>query len=198
MPDDVQGFLRLVGQSFADPANAARTVYAHRYERGVLWSLVILVTALSVVFLVASYAVTGVPEELREVAANITPFAIAMILGSTLVMMVFAIYFIGRTLGGTGHFPETLMCVVWLQVLSLALQIVQILALLVLPPLAGIVSLIGFGLLLYALGHFINELHGFNSLFKSFGTFALAIMGMGFGLAMIISLVVGVAAPGVV
>lgn len=197
MPDDIQGLLRLIGQSFSDPSTAAHTLYARRYDRGTLWSLMVLVTALSVVMLGISNTITGVPEELKDVALQITPFAYALILGSTLVLLVFGVYFIGQIFGGKGHFPETLMCIIWLQVLSLALQVVQLVAILIAPPLVGVVSLIGLGLVLYSLGHFINVLHGFDSLLKSFGTFALAIFGMAFGFAMILAMV-GVATPGVV
>ena len=195
MPEDIQNLFRLIGQSFTDPVAAANQVYGTRYDRGTLWSALVLVTVVSVLMIAISNALMGVPAELESAVVQISPFTFALILGSSLVVLVFALYFVGQMLGGNGHFPESLLCVIWLQVLSMALQIVQIFAMILLPPLVGIVSLVGLGMILYALVNFINVLHGFDSLLKAFGTFALSLIGIAFGLSMILA-IVGVSAQG--
>jgi len=196
MPNDIQRLFELIGRSFTDPTSAAAQVYAKRYDRGTLWSALLLVSIVSVLLIALSNAITGTPPELEEAVVQISPFTFALILGSSLVILVFAVYFVGQMLGGKGHFPESLACVIWFQVLSMALQVVQIVCLLILPPIAGLVSLVGFGLLLYALVHFINVLHGFDNIMKSIGTFVLSLFGIAFGLSIILALI-GVTAQGI-
>ncbi len=195
MSEDVSRLFTLIFQSFTDPASAAETVYSRRFDRNALWSGLLLVTVISVLLIALSNAIIGVPPEMEDAIVQITPFAFALILGASLVILVFALYFVGQMLGGKGHFPETVVCVIWLQVLSMALQVVQLIAMLLMPPVVGIVSLVGLGLLLFALVHFINVLHHFDSLLKSFGTFALSLIGIAFGLSIILA-AVGVSAQG--
>jgi len=195
MPDDIKHLFDLILRSFTEPATAAQEVFARRFDRGTLWSALLLVSVLSVLMIALTNVLIGVPPEVEEAVIQISPFAFAMVLGSSLVILVFALYFVGQMLGGTGHFPESLLCVIWLQVLSMALQLVQLFVMLIFPPLVGIVSLAGLGLILYALLHFINVLHGFDSLMKSLGTFVVSLIGIAFGLSFILTLI-GVSAQG--
>lgn len=196
MPDDFQRLFQLIIQSFTDPATAAESMFGRRYDGRTLWSALLLVTVLSVLLIALSNALMGVPSELEGAIVQVTPFAFSFILGASLGILVFAIHFMGRAMGGTAEFNNSILCVIWLQVLSMALQVVQIVSILILPPAAGLVSLVGLGLILYALTHFINVLHGFDSLLKSFGTFVLSLIGIAFGLSIILALV-GVSAQGV-
>jgi len=196
MPDDIKVFLSLILRSFTEPALAAQDVFSRRFDRGTLWSALLLVSVVSVLMIALTNALIGVPPEVQDSVVQITPFAFALILGSSLVILVFALYFVGQMLGGKGHFPESLVCVIWLQVLSMALQVIQLFFMLVMPALVGIISLVGLGLILYSLIHFINVLHSFDNLLKSFGTFALSLVGIAFGLTMILALI-GVSAQGI-
>jgi len=62
---------------------------------------------------------------------------------------------------------------------------------------AGLVALIAMGLQIWCLMHFLNELHGFENLFKALGLFAFSVFGLAVGLSFILLLVGGAAMVGV-
>ena len=64
---------------------------------------------------------------------------------------------------------------------------IQIVTMLILPPVAGIVSLAGVFLMLYCLAQFINVLHSFESLLKAIGVFIVAVVAIGIVLAVVLS-----------
>lgn len=196
MSEDLQRLFQLIVQSFTEPSKAAQSLFGRRYDGRTLWSGMLLVTVLSVLLIALSNALMGVPSELEGAIVQVTPFAFSFILGASLCILVFAIHYMGRAMGGTANFNDSILCVIWLQVLSMALQVVQIVSILILPAIAGLVSLVGLGLILYALTNFINVLHSFDSLFKALGTFVLSLIGIAFGLSIILA-VVGVSAQGI-
>ena len=80
---------------------------------------------------------------------------------------------------------------VWLQLLMLALQVLQLIATLVAPPFAGIIGLAGFALFLWLMTAFIAELHGFRSRGRVFLGLVLTGLGTGFVLGIAIVLILG-------
>ncbi len=184
------GVLRLLGLTVRDPAGAARLLLSLHLSRGVLWQALALVTILSVLIVALSpgpmpdAGAAGGPE-----TVYLSPFAYATILGASLVMLVFALHFTGAALGGTRSFAGTLTLVVWLEVLATAIRVVQVLALLMAPVLAGIVSIVGLALLFWTLVNFIRVLHGFDTLGRAVLTLLLAIAGLSVGLMLILGLI---------
>jgi hypothetical protein len=118
-----------------------------------------------------------------------TPFALTVILGASLLMMVFALQLTGRMLGGTGRFSAALLLVIWWQSMALLIQVAQTATLLLFPPLAGIVTLAGLAWLVFSLLHLVNVLHGFDNLFKALATVVIGVVGISFGLALLLSLI---------
>ena len=104
MNNNFQSLLRLFGQSITDPAGAARILTARRYDRQTLWTLLALVSVLSVLLLAVSNLL--VPVVVPEEMIVITPMTYGVIIAASLVMLVFALYWVGRMFGGTGHFPR--------------------------------------------------------------------------------------------
>lgn len=188
----MQSIAGMIRETLRDPAQAARDLTATRYDRGTLWSALALVTVLSVLLLAGMQYLFAAPP--TPGAPGVLPLTYALILGSTLVVMVFAVYYVGRSLGGQGTFPDTLLLIVWFQVISIFVQLVQVTAILIVPFLAAFVSIIGIVWLFYCLLTFINVLHGFDSYLKALGTFVMSILGIGFGLALIVTMV-GAATP---
>jgi len=184
------GVLRLLGLTVRAPAEAARLLLSLHLSRGVLWQALALVTILSVLVVALSpgpmpdAGAAGGPEPVA-----LSPFAYATILGASLVMLVFALHFTGSALGGTGSFAGTLTLVVWLEVLATAIRVVQVVALLMAPVLAGIVSIAGLALLFWTLVNFIKVLHGFDTLGRAVLTLLLAIAGLSVGLMLILGLI---------
>lgn len=182
----------LVWQSVAAPRDAARTLIGLNLSRLVLWQALALVTVVSVLLV----AVTQGP--MPEIAPDatqpieITPFAYAMILGSSLVLLVFALFYTGQALGGTGSFAGTLTLVIWLEVLAMCVRIAQFALSIFGSGLDLTISLVGMALLFWALLNFIAELHDFESIGKALLTLVLAVFGISLGVALILS-AIGVA-----
>ncbi|SHE56842.1 hypothetical protein SAMN05444339_101754 [Loktanella atrilutea] len=174
-----------IGGSFRDPAGTARALTRTALPGGVLWQMAALVTVASVLVLQLGLFLS--PAEAAMVGAS--PFMLCVILGSSLLMMIAAIYWTGRMIGGQGAFAAAILLVVWWQAMALVIQIVQTLALLLFPPLAGIVTLAGLAWLVFALLHLVNVLHGFDSLLKSLGTVVIGVLGISFGLALLLALI---------
>lgn len=185
--------IQFVGRSFRDPKGVAQMLNAMRLNRGILWSMMVVVICLSVIMMVATVSLTPSPADSQFV--SLSPFGLAVMLGSVLVAMVFAFYFTGQMLGGTGRFPGALLLLTWWQAMGVAVQVLQIVIVLIMPPLAGVVTLAGFAYLTVALVLAIDVLHGFNSIAKAIATVIIAFLGTAFGLALILTLV-GVTAQG--
>lgn len=188
---------RLLQQSLLDPAGAARVVLAGRPAGQPLWLALLLVTCLGVLIAAAVDGPSIVIPIGPENELVIPPFAYAAILGASLLVTVIGLYWTGRALGGTGSFADALAVVVWLEVVAIAVRIVQIVILLIVPPLATIASILGLGILLWCLVNFVKELHGFRSLGRSVLTLILAAIGIFVGLSMILALIgIGATAGG--
>ena len=165
MSADLQPLFGLLGRSVTDTAGAAAQINALRFDRGTLWLMMVLVTVLSVLLFQLSISV--LPIDVAPEMARISPFALCVVLGSGLIMLVFALYFTGQMLGGTGRFPGALLFVLWWQALALALQVIQTFTLLFAPVLGQILTIAGALYMFYALVHFVNVLHDFHNLFKA-------------------------------
>ncbi len=187
MNDQSVDFAGLLRMSFVNPRGAAVYLNEMRLNRGVLWSFFALVVCLSTLMMVASMALAPLPEETP--LTTLTPFGLAIALGSILAAMVFALYFTGQMLGGTGRFPGALLLLTWLQIIGIVINIGQMVVFVVLPALGSLLTMIGFGFMFYMMLHFIDVLHGFNNLGKAFATVLIAGLGAVFGLAIILTLI---------
>jgi len=180
--------LRLIWQSFRDPAAVGAAIATLRLDRATLWQSLLLVTILSTLALaLVNGGMTASPfGDGRPLA----PYASAMILGASLTTLVFALYFTGRALGGQGRFAAALALVIWLEVLAIALRLAIWLVTLALGPvLAGPLPILGIGLLGFVLVQFTKALHGFATMGRALGTIALAVLGLGLGLSAIILII---------
>jgi hypothetical protein len=188
----VSGMAALIWQSVVAPRAAARILIGLNLPRLVLWQALVLVTVVSVLLVALTQGpMPEIPADTPQ-PIEITPFAYAMILGSSLVLLVFALYYTGQALGGTGQFTGALAIVIWLEVLAMCVRLAQV-VLSVFgsgPELA--LSLVGMALLFWALLNFIAELHDFDSIGRALLTLVLAVFGISLGVALILS-AIGVA-----
>ena len=184
----------LFAETFRNPAQVGATIHAVRFDRGTLWSMLLLVSIVSA--LAVLYSVHYEPSPVTEQMRNIGPFAMTAVTFGSLTILVFALYFTAQMMGGTARFPGTLLAVIWWQAVSMALQAGIMVLDLVAPPLAALAGLVAFFLTFYWLAHFMNEINGFGSLLKAFGVILMAFVGMLIGLFFILSLIMGAVAVG--
>ena len=194
MQVDFSQFLRGFGETLRDPAGAARLIVQQRMPHEVGWMGLAAVISLTVVALHVSNMVLGTTPQ--QMGLGLRPFFDFIFLGAMTVVLVFVLYFAGRAMGGKGTFGGTLLLMTWFQAVVLVLVVIQLIATFIAPAFGGIVALVAIGLQLYCLVHFLNELHGFNSLSKAAALFFIALIGIAFGLALIVTLIGGVAVVG--
>jgi hypothetical protein len=179
------GLVRLTLQS---PAEGARAVINLGLSRNDLWLSLALVTVLSVLLMVLSTG-TVMVLPLGVDPLYVSPIGYGVIMGSGLVLLVFAIHYTGQALGGKGTFSESLAVVVWLEVMSLALRLVQVLVGLVSTGLAAVIALGAAVFLFWCLIRFTDEVHQFNSVGKSILTLVLALVGISVGITIILTFI---------
>lgn len=187
MTIDLPSFLRLVWQTIVAPAETAERILALRLPRAVLWEALVLVTVLSV--LLASLVQGATPTLPTAEGTAVSPLAYGLILGGSLVMMVFALHFTGQALGGSGEFTGAIALVVWLEAVAMVVRFIQGLLLWLSPPFASIFSIVALAVLLWCLINFIDVLHRFDSRGKAVMVLFLAVIGLAVGLFMILALI---------
>jgi len=182
-------FAKLVLLTFRAPARAAEALIALNQPRVILWQAMFLVIVVSVL----AVAMTQVP--MPELAPDvppplvISPFSYALILGAALVMFVFALHYTGQSIGGKGTFQGALTLVIWIEVMSILVRLVEFAVLLVVPALDTLMMVLGIGLMIWIVVNFVNVLHRFDNLGKALLTIVLAVLGIGLGTAVILTLI---------
>lgn len=181
----------LIRLTMRDPREAARTIMAMRLSSDVLWQGLALVVVLSVILAQVTAMLSGTTTEMdpRVPTFFASPVLLGFVQGCLLVMMVFAVHWVGRTFGGRGAFEDSIALVSWLQFLLVCLQAVQTLAMIIIPPLAGIIAIVGIVAFFFWLTIFICELHGFESPGLVFVMILVSMLAITFALSILLSIV---------
>lgn len=186
-----------LGQLAVDTIRAPREVAQRLIDlhlpKDALWTALALVVVLNAGLYSLSNMMAPPPDDLTVPVVAPVPFALFLAAG--LVGTIYALWYVGRTLGGDGALGDVMVLLVWLQALRLVAQV----ALLVLVPLSPVLSsllvlaaaVIGFWILL----NFIDVAHGYGSLLKSLGALALSVLAMALGLTFLVTLFGGALAP---
>jgi hypothetical protein len=187
MDTSFPALMGLFRDTVIDPRGGARRVLQERLPMNARWLLLALVVVLTALTgHLALRLAMGPTGMMGGVLGG--PFTSLLLQGTVLFVMASTIHAVGRMMGGGGSFPDALLLVTFLQGLMLVVQVLQIAALLLLPPLAGILSLIGFGLFLWVLTGFVAELHGFRSLLGVLGMIVVTAFGVAFLLALMLAM----------
>jgi hypothetical protein len=189
----LNGLLAMAWRTVRNPREGATEILSLGVPREALWPALALVVVLSILLAqTTSLMMTG---EVGMEDMPVGPAATGFIQLLLLVVMVFAIFWIGRSMGGRGSFEETVLLVAWLQFIMVCLQGLQALSLIVFPAaVAGIIGMLGLVLFLWLLTSFVAVLHGFSSLFQVFVMILVSAFGIAFGLSIILTLI-GVTVP---
>ncbi len=189
--------LRLVGLTIRDPREGASTILSFAPAQTIIWQMLLLIVVVSIILgEIVAALVLGSGLDAAGTPFALSPFSAVFVHGGLLVLVVFAIHWIGRAFGGNGSFQESLLLMTWMQFIFVVLQVAQTIALLVLPIVA---ELIGIGALLvffWLLTNFIAVIHGFRSLGMVFVGLILSAIGIVLGLSILLA-VFGVSIPGI-
>jgi hypothetical protein len=181
--------LRMARDTVANPREGAETVLALGLPRQALWLAFALVIVLSMLMGDILYLLAGLPQGGPLTGPmGASPLVLGGLQAAFLYLMAHAITAFGRMFGGNGRFPEALTLIVWLQFIFLCVQVVQLVALLAVPPLAGLITILALGLFLWLLVNFIAALHGFTSLGMVFVMTILSAFALLFCLSLVLTL----------
>lgn len=183
--------VKLTRFTIQNPRGAARTLIAWNVPDSVRWLLFGLVVTASAFLTHVGFNLLPAEETAFMGNAMSSPLQTAVLQAGFLLLTVVCIVKIGKWQGGTGTFADTLLLIGWLQIVLLALQTAQILALLVLPPLAETIGVVGLGLSFWLLSQFIAELHGFQSAWRVFFAILGVILAAAIGLSVVLVMAFG-------
>jgi hypothetical protein len=183
--------ISLAQLTLQDPKAATRALLAEQVPLPARTAGLLLVAVLSA--LLASLQFQLGPQELDPISAMMlaSPFRAAVVQWAFLALSVVLIHRVGRAFGGTGSFADALLIVVWLQCLTLVLQVIQLVANVLSPALATIIGLAGFGVFLWLMTTFIAELHGFRSRGLVFLGMLISAFAAGFVIVFLLVFLVG-------
>ncbi|ARE41692.1 hypothetical protein RGUI_3551 [Rhodovulum sp. P5] len=188
MTDPRPSLLALARDTVSDPATGARRVLALAPGEGVLWEALVAMVAVGVLLSELNNYLIGSPTGLVPQMLVANPLLTAVSQFGLLVVAIYAIHFIGRAVGGTGTFAGAMALTVWLQFIMVCLQVVQIVFLIIMPPIASLIGILGLGLSLWLLSHFVAVLHGFPSVLKTFVGIIASTVGIAFGMTLIMTI----------
>lgn len=180
------GLLALLRESITTPQKLAARLMRWGLPPGTVVELVVLLCVLDALLVGMVGGGRFVLPVSEDEMLTLGPLAHAVLLFVSLTLSAGAIQVAGQMLGGRGRLTEALLLMGWLEVVGLAIQVVQALILLLLPPLAGPAALAGLGIMLWCLVHFVRELHGFDGYGRTIATLLLALVALAIGLTLLL------------
>jgi hypothetical protein len=187
--------MRLARDTVSNPREGAATVLSFAPARQALWLMFALVIVLSLLL----REIVGLFFDLSTGGPIMgpmqdSPLILGLVMAGFLYLSIHAVHRIGQFFGGTGSFEEAALLVIWLQFILICVQVIQMATLLILPPLAGLITIVAIGLYIWLLVNFIAVLHGFTSLGMVFVATLLSAFALLFALSIVLSLL-GLAVP---
>jgi hypothetical protein len=188
--------LQLALDTLLTPRAVARRVLALDLAPPTLIEATAATASLGVLLGYAGLALSGGAVDPVSAAVLERPLLGAVLQACVMTTVAGLAYRVGRAFGGSGGFWGALLVVVWLNAVTLGIQVVQLVALAVAPPLAGVVSIATLFWLLWAFSSFVAELHGFASTAMVLGAVLLTSIAIAFALT-ILAGVFGLAPQGI-
>ena len=177
--------LRMARATLSDPREGARVIMGLALPRGILMQLYLLELVLSAMTSVLFLSLAPVPDGM--VVPPGTAITYTVFEGVIGLIVAFGAFRIGQGFGGTGTFEQAFALVIWAQFILLCLSLIQIVALVVLPPLSDVIGIAALALFLWLMVHFVAELHGFTSLGLVFAGITLSMLGLAIALSILFS-----------
>ena len=178
---------QLVIDSFVRPRQAAQQVLAAGLPEARLIEAAVLVTCVGMVL---GYAALWLSPGTLDVTAAILSNPLFGALAQLTVMAVIVVLtvWLGRFFGGSGQVWGALALVVWLNAMMVLIQVAQLVALAVAPPLAAIVAVVTIFWVFWAYANFVAELHGFRNAVMVLGAVVVTAIVLFFGTAMLFAI----------
>ncbi len=191
--------LKLLELTARRPREAMARVKDMRLAASTAWQIFALVLVIELIFAHVLGLMMG-PVEMPQdnalaPALALSPMLLGAVQGCLLILMVFGIHWVGRAFGGSGRLEDAILLMALLQFALIVLQAVEILLILVFPPLAAGVMLFNVFVFFYLLTSMTTELHGFTKPPLVFLGILLTGLGAIFALSILLA-IIGVTIPG--
>jgi len=181
--------VRTARLTLREPRSGARVVMGWPLSLGERWLFLALIAVMSALLAELLLALSPQGADTAMVALLSSPITFAGLQFAALGILTGLLFFLGLPFGGKGRFGEALALVGWLQTLLLALQIAQIVAMVIFPVLGVLIVAVGLVMTLWLLTNFTAELHQFQSLawtlFGIIAAFVALVVGLSVGIIMI-------------
>lgn len=179
----------LVIETVTHPAQAAAKVCALATDRQMIWTGFALNIVLSAFLYGLQGFLLGYPG--NAMFPGLTPMYFGVFLAVLQLAYAGASILSARWLGGGAPYITSLGALVWLRFVNILVQVIAIVLMFVMAPLALLLSMAAGLYGLYVLAQFTNVLFGLNSLGKSVGVILMA----GIGSVAAVLLLMGFLAP---
>ncbi len=192
---------QLALDTLRDPKGTAQVIMGWNLDRGTLYTALIAVAAVNALLASAPIILStdGLDAATRAALPILAllerPLMFFALVAGTLVVMIQALFWAGKAMGGQGEMTEMMALIIWLQALRAAAQVVILGLGLAVPLLAGLAALALQLVALWLFLHFISAAMRFDSLFRAFGLLIAVVTGLFLGLMLILTLM-GVSAGG--
>ena len=185
----------LLRDTFTAPRPTIRRLLDAGLPFGALAGALVLVAVISAILSEITIFLTPVPggsEMIRGMVGG--PLAVAVLQLVLLVLIVVGIDRVGRAMGGQGDLTGAVLVVVWMQVAMIALQLAQMVTLVLVPPLASIIGVLSIAVFFWLMSSFVAELHRFESIGRVVLMLLVGFIGLAIFLTFVLSLL-GVSPP---
>lgn len=183
----LRGLLALARDTISDPRGGARRIMSIDLSLQERWLALLLMAVVSTLLTHLSFAMAPAAAQDFLGEAMSSPLRTAAIQAIVLFAGTLAVHRFGQARGGTGTLADSVSLMAWLQFILLIAQVAQIVAEVLLPPLAQLIGLVAVALFFWLLTNFVVELHGFRSLGATFAGVILGIIALAFVLALVLS-----------
>lgn len=170
--------------SITDPRGGFRLMRSLGLEQNVLMLALIAITLVGVILAEMMVWLIGADAEMGLSALTGGPVGLAVLHFLAGMISAVFIHVVGRMFGGKGDFASALLVVVWMQFILTLVQVLQLVLMVVLPPLAYMLGIPAVVLVFWLGAGFIAEAHGFKSQFKTL----IGMVALIFGLAILLVL----------
>ena len=174
-------------QTLRDPQATARWLIAQDVPMAARWMAALLAAILSMIGLMLAVLISPETEPSIFTALADPWFGLPVQFTSILLLSV-VVTVAGRVQGGQGRFADALLLVSWLELVMAIAQALQIVALVILPPLSALISMASLVLFLWLMVHFTAALHGIAAL----GRVLLALVAGFVAVVVLVAIVAGI------
>ena len=157
--------IELMRMTLRDPLSGWRRLQGLPWGPGDRWALIFATAACSAILSWLSGALLAAPGEGPGVLGFLSASPISMA-SVQVVSAAFGAYLlaeVGRIFGGTGRFADALLAIGWIEAIMVALQTLQLVVTLVLPPFGALLGIAALLLAAYLMVALTMAVHGFRN-----------------------------------